>query len=349
MRRACLVVAVAVAACKGGDTGMEPRTRTQSKAAAAKPEASAGDAQAPLLEHAALFDGSEMPFIVASIVWVDAKGAYVIGKPKPDGWIHLPSIRTPVRSLDELRLQHRGNAGGHPAMEDPPMPREDEGEDEDGTGSAMALEEGKMGKVDSERAEGSYKMGRRRIDPPPAPKARASLGHHGELGLHHIIGARAVPVGDLQDEPVVLANPAAPGPAVAPLLVALGGAIAVTGDDGKLGVLKVGFTARRARPGRGDWVEIVVTDNGVRVVEAEGDQVQTVSHARGGRVDRTGLESALSRLPRAIARDTEVDVLLAEGSTAQHLVDVLATLHRTPTRSIGVGEPADRAPPRLPD
>ncbi|MBE7449953.1 MAG: AgmX/PglI C-terminal domain-containing protein [Kofleriaceae bacterium] len=49
------------------------------------------------------------------------------------------------------------------SQEDPPPPepedQEDDGEDESGgTGTAMMLEEGKMGKKDSDRAEGRYKM-----------------------------------------------------------------------------------------------------------------------------------------------------------------------------------------------
>jgi pSer/pThr/pTyr-binding forkhead associated (FHA) protein len=49
------------------------------------------------------------------------------------------------------------------SQDDPPPPepeeQEDNGEDESGgTGTAMALEEGKMGKKDSDRAEGQYKM-----------------------------------------------------------------------------------------------------------------------------------------------------------------------------------------------
>src|SRR5687767_1311308 len=45
------------------------------------------------------------------------------------------------------------------SQEDPPPPEPEEEDDESGgTGTAMALEEGKMGKKDSDRAEGQYKM-----------------------------------------------------------------------------------------------------------------------------------------------------------------------------------------------
>src|SRR5262249_44443106 len=43
---------------------------------------------------------------------------------------------------------------------------EDDGADESGgSGSAMALEEGRMGKADSDRAEGQYKMRKEQVDP----------------------------------------------------------------------------------------------------------------------------------------------------------------------------------------
>ncbi len=56
------------------------------------------------------------------------------------------------------------------SQEDPPPPEEEDkpedGEDESGgTGTAMALEEGKMGKKDSDRAEGQYKMKNEQQDP----------------------------------------------------------------------------------------------------------------------------------------------------------------------------------------
>ena len=53
-------------------------------------------------------------------------------------------------------------------IEDPPPPEPEEEEEDDdsgGTGTAMALEEGKMGKKDSDRATGQYKMKNNNVDP----------------------------------------------------------------------------------------------------------------------------------------------------------------------------------------
>ena len=55
------------------------------------------------------------------------------------------------------------------SQDDPPPPppdEKDDGSDESGgTGTAMALDEGKMGKKDSDRAEGQYKMKNENVDP----------------------------------------------------------------------------------------------------------------------------------------------------------------------------------------
>jgi len=82
------------------------------------------------------------------------------------------------------------------ASDDPPPPEEqdkpDDGDEESGgTGTAMALEEGKMGKKDNDRAEGQYKMARAA---PPAPPGQA-----GELARNAgILGSTK---GGFADEP----------------------------------------------------------------------------------------------------------------------------------------------------
>jgi len=71
----------------------------------------------------------------------------------------------------DLALNEDGNLRSNTAsQDDPPPPEEedkpDDGEEESGgTGTAMALEEGKMGKKDSDRAEGQYKMQKSQEDP----------------------------------------------------------------------------------------------------------------------------------------------------------------------------------------
>lgn len=74
------------------------------------------------------------------------------------------------RDKADLGQAQRGLDLPSASNDDPPPPEEedrpDDGRDESGgTGTAMALEEGKMGKKDSDRAEGQYKMKKSNEDP----------------------------------------------------------------------------------------------------------------------------------------------------------------------------------------
>lgn len=73
-------------------------------------------------------------------------------------------------NIDLASLEDTGTRTNTSAQDDPPPPEEedkpDDGADESGgTGTAMALEEGKMGKKESDRAEGQYKMQKNQDDP----------------------------------------------------------------------------------------------------------------------------------------------------------------------------------------
>ncbi len=73
-------------------------------------------------------------------------------------------------NVDLASLEDTSTRTNSASQDDPPPPEEedkpDDGEDESGgTGTAMALEEGKMGKKESDRAEGQYKMQKTQDDP----------------------------------------------------------------------------------------------------------------------------------------------------------------------------------------
>ncbi len=73
-------------------------------------------------------------------------------------------------NVEMASLEDTTTRSNNASQDDPPPPEEeekpDDGQDESGgTGTAMALEEGKMGKKDSERAEGQYKMQKNQEDP----------------------------------------------------------------------------------------------------------------------------------------------------------------------------------------
>ncbi|MFT3698954.1 MAG: AgmX/PglI C-terminal domain-containing protein [Kofleriaceae bacterium] len=73
-------------------------------------------------------------------------------------------------NVDLASLEDTSTRTNSASQDDPPPPPEedkpDDGKDESGgTGTAMALDEGKMGKKDSDRAEGQYKMQKTQEDP----------------------------------------------------------------------------------------------------------------------------------------------------------------------------------------
>ena len=87
-------------------------------------------------------------------------------------WLLLQQI--PVEdsgtNIDLASLEDTSTRSNSTNQDDPPPPEEedkpDDGEEESGgTGTAMALDEGKMGKKDSDRAEGQYKMQKNSEDP----------------------------------------------------------------------------------------------------------------------------------------------------------------------------------------
>jgi len=83
---------------------------------------------------------------------------------------HQAYIDDSMINVDMASLEDTSARSSNSSQDDPPPPEEedqpDDGEDESGgTGTAMALEEGKMGKKDSDRAEGQYKMQKNQEDP----------------------------------------------------------------------------------------------------------------------------------------------------------------------------------------
>lgn len=167
-----------------------------------------------------------------------------------------------------------------PPIDDPPPPEEPDDEDDEsgGTGIAMATTEGKMGKKDSDRAEGQYKMKRNADDPQLARQqaieaarkagvlgsaslteggAFASLtgtgdvtsgfddvdSHGGLLGepLHRVVGLAGTPI---DEQVVVFADRAAPATALLEVLsVVPDGAVLAAEREGRLVALPLAFTS----------------------------------------------------------------------------------------------------------
>jgi pSer/pThr/pTyr-binding forkhead associated (FHA) protein len=73
-------------------------------------------------------------------------------------------------NIDLAAREDLANRSSTTAQDEPPPPEDEDkpddgAEESGGTGTAMALEEGKMGKKDSDRAEGQYKMKKEQEDP----------------------------------------------------------------------------------------------------------------------------------------------------------------------------------------
>ncbi|HRC58504.1 MAG TPA: AgmX/PglI C-terminal domain-containing protein, partial [Kofleriaceae bacterium] len=103
----------------------------------------------------------------------------------------LPVDET-VAGFDLAQLEDPSTRTSSTAQDDPPPPEEEDKPDDGsetsgGTGEAMQLEEGKMGKQDSTRAEGMYKMKNAGLDPQlarvQAIEAARSAGILGVTGL----------------------------------------------------------------------------------------------------------------------------------------------------------------------
>ncbi|HTJ46239.1 MAG TPA: AgmX/PglI C-terminal domain-containing protein [Kofleriaceae bacterium] len=148
----------------------------------------------------------------------------------------LPEMDTPapIDSLAAARTQPT-------SQDDPPPPPPDDGSDESGgTGTMMALEEGKMGKKETDRAEGSYQM--RNLDPD------ADL-----LGVMDPTNDDGGPA----SLPLVIADRDVPASAVVDALRLDGGSIAVsTGEGDRVRAFAVAFILSSAPPPDGDRVAI---------------------------------------------------------------------------------------------
>ncbi|MCA9678994.1 MAG: hypothetical protein KC464_28445, partial [Myxococcales bacterium] len=102
----------------------------------------------------------------------------------------------PELALEQNRLaQELDSRGddGEPPPEEPAVADDDGSEESGGTGTAMALDEGRMGKKESDRAEGQYKMKKRDDD--------VATGSSGPAGAPSIDQPRSAPVADPYMEP----------------------------------------------------------------------------------------------------------------------------------------------------
>lgn len=255
------------------------------------------------------------------------------------------------------------------SLNDPPPPPEepeDDGADESGgTGTAVALEEGKMGKKDSDRAEGQYKM-KPSSDDPQLVRAIDAARDAGAFGISYSFGDGVGPANsDLPDRAavvfgaapdsrsrparaLVIAAPTAKAAPVVYLLADIGGARLGVAHQGRLRALRIGFGLLRddsmSRPEDTTWVEVRVSA-GELAVEAVPSPAVTIPAGAGGGVDAAALgkayAAALASLGDEARRD--VDVLVGPDTDVQRLVDVVAALDAAGALIVSLGPlpPAD--------
>jgi hypothetical protein len=246
-----------------------------------------------------------------------------------------------------------------PGDEDPPPPEdleEDEHEDESGgTGTAMALEEGKMGKKEEPRIQGQYTM--KKVEDPEVVRAR-KRGACGAIGwidrddqganrparMCDVDGS-VVRDGDVAkvsrgDAYSILL--AAPTAKAAPLVDVLDETELIgVAVGGKVRALRVVFPHHRevevTDPNEARWIEVRIWPVGldIEAVPAVAHPVPWASGPLDAKAVAAAYEQALAE--RGLDKDYPVDVLVSPEVDMQRLVDVLVALDQAGANAIGLG------------
>ena len=279
-----------------------------------------------------------------SALYMSVREAWALGK-DPKGMVdEFTDFRT---GMDD---DTRSNPN---AQDDPPPPEEedkpDDGEDESGgTGTAIALDEGKMGKKDSDRAEGQYKMQKTqgpqlaRQQAIEAAKAAGILGRtRGWGGVQGEAVRQASVQGVVTSEKmdhvpaVVIANPATKATVLVKAVSEMEAMIGVK-SGAELRPLRIQFHRKGGGTSdQAEWLEVRLASSGL-TIEAVPSKAATVTWAEAAGKLEASLAEARGR--QNIDASAPVDVLVAADVDAQHLVDVLVALDRAGVKVIGLGD-----------
>jgi hypothetical protein len=279
-----------------------------------------------------------------AFIFVDASGGLAFANTGKDWKGAIPTKRRPIPTAEISKLElfvrtalaeDSGVKLDPPtgALDDPPPPEEEDKPDDgvEESGTAMALEEGKMGKKDSDRAEGQYKMQKEHSDPEFARRQAIEQARRaGIIGPSAVGGSgarqpsvRGVPAEMMMSAPLIVAAPTAPASRVVEVLRGAKKGFLAVESNGKLAVLAAGFHYDEFSSSsaiKADWIEIHLDGQGAHVIH-EGKQT-AVAGWKAGALDRDALLAAVKPLR---SPERPVDVLVAPtGVTAQHLVDAIA-------------------------
>jgi hypothetical protein len=383
MRAWMTAMVLVVAGCKGHKDKATPNA--SAKSALAVPKVSVASVLAketPAPPFLLLVDDSENVRMAAALTWADldaqkikiAKKAgplefldrqmredFALGKTPMQGVTFWDSMEDAIdlASLEDTR--HRNDTGD---MDDPPPPEEgdmpDDGADESGgTGTAMALDEGKMGKADAERAEGQYKMVPNQEDPQLArQQAIEQARNAGILGAKRSgvdgpplsweddirpnddgtpsriarVEGSVMPNGTFERLRVMIfIAPTAKATKLIDVIRETGGAIAVE-NAGKIRPLNLEFDARDyAMQSSEYWLEARVSTKGI-VVEGVPDKAVEVA-----KVEELAAAIAKAREARGADAESPVDVLVDPDVDVQRMTDVMVALETAGVHTIGIG------------
>jgi hypothetical protein len=266
---------------------------------------------------------------------------------------------------DEIDIELSTSMDHSTSVDDPPPPEEedlpDDGADETGgTGTALAPDEGRMGRKDSDRAEGQYKMRRNQDDPQLAAQQAKERARAAALEAKGLFRGSRVPSRTTTkptrvsttsgfidpDEKLpfqsatIVAHPTAKAAAVVALLAkGVGDSILVAhGKDVR--PLRLLFGREGVEPSRKSWIEVRAHQGAFIVQGVPG----TPQRAPVPRAQLAGPYAAFVADAR-FGKASPVDVLVDDELTAQGLIDVLVALDRAGARSISVGHvPAPGSP-----
>ena len=372
MKHFVIALTLGLAACKGSkNNGGKVPAQEPTKPAAAN---------LPQLANAAatLLPTTGAPQLV---VFVDANGAIRVG-PGPASWAELNGANLDAKAVpidgNELRqINVRANLRGDKVTgvalieeliqdreqrrkESPPPPESDP--EDLNTGTAMALDEGKMGRKDATEED---KEVRRRGYCQPGRGSLIAGGVVAEVEA----GARACnEMADVLKDGVISVEPwdypysvlvAAPTAKVAPLLPFsdFAGVIAVS-VAGKVRLLRLLIGERKySRRSQGNynqqWIEVRISATGLELrrnlAQPESDFVPPTVPWSTGPLDAAALGKAYAdtRATSELNSFTPVDVLVAPDTDMQHLAEVFAALDAAGATTIGVGN-APKDKPRDP-
>jgi len=284
-----------------------------------------------------ILDAKGQRYLAAAASWADLSAGKYSSGPKAAGEAAAMMTLTEARGLGRAPKETVDNfvdfrtayeISPNRELDDPPPP-EEEDDDSGGSGTAMALEEGKMGRPPAATdpiagQRGWVSLHRRGPDEPVAPSRLA-------MTAGEVTGTKP------KDVPaIVVAAPTGKASVLVQAIVVTSGMIAVV-HDGQLRLLRIAFHPR------GDvshfeaerWLEARLEPTGV-VVEAVPSPSTTVSWSDLQAGKLTGALSQ-ARDRRKLDAQAPVDVLVAPDIDVQRLIDALVALDAAGAKVLGLG------------